>query len=527
MYLLTVEVTPKLPLHVIDLANQLYSYLFEDGELPDIPSDDLYGVIYALWVVIDLNTIFNPKRQMPLKYIKPFFQQEKSFLDPEVELALAVCSPIYALRLKSKIKHSQFRATEDPLALVSEEEEEGAPLRIKNMSRFSNPVAAIRRIAPLFLSYLTGRRIDSGYPLSDLYPYLSSPYFSLVTGITRDTTKPFRVGKEELLRRLNAFSFPVMKKGRAGCVLAGGFLFMLSNDNLYHDRHSFRSSDVDLFVYGHPDDREEVLREVLDYYKPYPKTYTSSLVNIDVPTRDEYGEYTRRVQVILSPALHPMDVINTFDLSHIQLAYDGDLYTTTASSFFAMYGESIPVIEKIRGSRIRKAALKGVSVVNNKMTLQVDGSQLHTPYVMIEGDIYHRGRLMSSISRIPLVEISEEEFWNRHYYIPFVLSVPYGSLGIEPLPPAGNLVKDVIYVVKAGTHNVDTITNVFNQRRAIISDIDIRFVIEGLSFDYSEDNWRFTEVTPLSFVRDDEDLLILIDRYDNGKVIGSVLGGSV
>jgi len=539
MYPLTSEVAPKLSPLVIDLANQLYFYLFDDGELPDIPDTMLYEVFYALWIAIDYNTIFNPKRQIPLKYLEAFFKQGSAFFDPEIELALALCSPIYVERLRSKIRHSEFRTVEDPLALKEEneqeeeeEEEEETHQRIMNMSRFSNPAAAIKRIAPPFLYYLVGWRTSDSYPESDLYPYLSSPYFSLVSGIIKDTTKPFRVEKAKLLRRLNAFVFPVMKHERngkilAGCVLAGGFLFMLSNDNLYYDHRSFRSSDVDLFVYGQPEHRDKVLKEVLDYYAPYPKTYTSSLVNIDVPTHDEHGDYIRRVQIILSPALHPMDVINTFDLSHIQLAYDGDLYTTTVSSFFAMYGESKLVIDQVRGSRIRKAALKGVSVVNSNTRANVDGYQLQTPYVMIEGTIYHRGKLMNSISRIPLATISEEEFWQHHYYIPFVISIPYGSLRVEELPANGNLMKDVIYVVKAGTREVEMERREFGDRSLKISGINGSFsLIGGLRFEYSE-NWKHIEVREIWNVRDDEDILLFIDKYNIGHVVGVVSNSSV
>jgi len=551
MYPLTSEIATKLPPLVIDLANQLYFYLFDDGELPDIPETMLYEVFYALWIAIDYNTIFNPKRQIPLKYLEAFLKQGSAFFDPEIELALALCSPIYAERLRSKIRHDRFRTVKDPLALKEHEKEEDKETKGNkgngenqeeneeetrrynmNMSRFANPVAAIKRIAPPFLHYLVGWRTSDSYPESDLYPYLSSPYFSLVSGIIKDTSKPFRVEKAKLLRRLNAFVFPLIKRHRngkilAGCVLAGGFLFMLSNDNLYYDYRSFRSSDVDLFVYGRPEHRDKVLKKVLDFYAPYPKTYSSSLINIDVPSHDEHGDYTRRVQIILSPALHPMDVINTFDLSHIQLAYDGDLYTTTVSSFFAMYGESKVVIDQVRGSRIRKAALKGVSVVNSNMRTKVDGYELQTPYVMIEGTIYHKGKLMDSISRIPLATISEEEFWQHHYYIPFVISVPYDSLRVEELPASGELERDVLYVVKAGTRELIPERNVFGEMSVEISGINVRFSLKGgLRFEYSE-NWRHTEVLELWHVHNDEDLLLFIDRYDLGHVVGVVSNSSV
>jgi hypothetical protein len=461
----TISEVHNLSLEVNRLVESLYLYLYRNGPLPQIPSEDLYNVIYGLWFAIDYTLNMSPRRELPLELYRPFYEEGDTMFHPAVELALAVCSPIYAFRLKSKMIH-----------------------RRGNSSGLSDPWEEIKTMVPAHLKYLTDDRSVDSYPNHALYARLSTPTFPLVLGSEKNRDTIFRVDRYTLLKRLEPYSLPVFSIEGGGCALAGGFLFALSNDKLYKNPERFRSSDIDLFVYGKEDVREEALQRVLDFYEGYPKSYTRTTVEIDYPERDSEGVFTRKIQVVLSPALSVEDILISFDLSHIQLAYDGvDIYSTTESNFFASYGETILVAPNLRGSRIRKAILDGVDVRRHGWKVHlVDGFRIREPYVLAgAGEVIHNGRLMTRVSRPVPHYISEEEFRERHYFIPFLLSMPYAGLEVEDLPPEGTpLTTDTIYVYTTSTHH-----------RMDFMEVDIR----GIPYRVSGPLFIYDDVDPMTF----------------------------
>lgn len=496
MYQLPYEILPGFPTKIIDLANQLYGYLFDDRPLPDIIPSNLYAVIYALEVTINYNTNYNARRPMPMVYLKPFMDYEKTLFDPEVEVALAITSSIYATRLRSKIKVDR-------------------PRPFRNLSRYSSLNdyrRAVRDLVPLELVYLySGERVI--YPYHDMFPYLECNFIPMSVGVTSDPRFAFRVSQQTLLGRLNHYDLPLIREQKAGCILAGGFLFSLSNDRIYNDPVAFRQSDIDLFIYGHPNHRDKVLDKVLDFYRGYPTTYTQTMVQIEVPTLDQLGQFNRTIQIVLSPALSPMDVIRSFDLSHIQLAYDGEqLYTTPISNIAALYGVSVVTIKHIRGSRLRKTLLKKVPIYR-KSYLIVDGGEFDSIYRYIEGEVYHRGRLINSYRPPPLKQITREKFLTEHYYVPFLMSLNYGSLNIKPYDPTIDLETDVVYFYQL------TRVNIID--RETINVENLLFRVEGLLYRYVSPYWWESRVIPYT-KPEPRDVVYLVQTKTTIKLLGAL-----
>jgi hypothetical protein len=491
MYPLTSETVETLPENIIDLVNELYRYLFEDGALPQIPTEDLYKVIYGLWFAIEINSNMSPRRELPFGLYKSIYEEGDTMFHPAVELALAVCSPIYAFRLKSKMSHRRGR----------------------NSSGVSDPWDEIKAMTPAHLKYIISERDTDGYPNHNLYARLSTPTEPLVLGIKKKPDTIFRVDKSTLLSRLKPYSLPLFLIEGGGCALAGGFLHMLSNDNLYLDRDRFRSSDIDLFVFGKEGVREEALQRVLDFYEGYPKSYTRTTVEIYLPEED----FFRKIQIVLSPAIYVENIIGSFDLSHIQLAYDGEkIYSTTKSNFFASYGETILVAPNLRGSRIRKAILDGVDVRSHgRDKYLIDTIEPTAPYILPgDGLVIHNGRMITRVSSPVPYYISEEEFRKRHYFIPFLLSLPYAGLDIEELPPEGKrFSKNVIYVYHPSSEGLNIQDNDLIVR-------GVRFTIGGTRYFYSQDP-EYMAVTQLKAddISDEGTLYLIYDASFRNRVV--------
>ena len=144
-------------------------------------------------------------------------------------------------------------------------------------------------------------------------------------------------------------------------ILSGGFLFGLLNNI---NNSLLESSDIDLFIFGNS--KEVIIEKVhylIDYflvYEPYI-VKNGSVINIIIPAL-KYD-----IQIIICNKRNPADVIDFFDLSYLESYFDGEkVYCTMMALLGFKY--QITTIRKdrhIKGTRLYKTALKGISIVSN------------------------------------------------------------------------------------------------------------------------------------------------------------------
>jgi hypothetical protein len=206
---------------------------------------------------------------------------------------------------------------------------------------------------------------------------------------------------------------------------------MLSNDTLFNDDRAFMNADIDMFIYGkNKDDKDAVLGQFLALYSDSRKEYFVSMINIYVEMSGRDGIiFERKIQLVLSDATEPMEVIGGFDLSHVQVVYDGEtIQAMPAFGYFAMYGETALISEYVRMSRFKKAIYKHLIPVQDVFSYSFSDEQSKNkryakiPLRFVDGRIVHNGKIMtkSNGKAIVMDQLSLGAFLLEHQYVSFI-----------------------------------------------------------------------------------------------------------
>ena len=174
----------------------------------------------------------------------------------------------------------------------------------------------------------------------------------------------------EFKENLNKTSFGILNDNFPwnNIVIAGGAsLECLSSREIPHNQYS----DIDLWIYGKPDEIIETHQIVLEYFETFAKMQNLLIyysVNYQVVTIIIEG-IRKNFQIIVKQYEHKYEIINNFDLDYVQCLYDGNQVLGTCGFITAINTQTTTYVKLFDTSnkkqRIAKAILKGFDINNN------------------------------------------------------------------------------------------------------------------------------------------------------------------
>lgn len=146
-------------------------------------------------------------------------------------------------------------------------------------------------------------------------------------------------------------------------IISGGFIYGIV-DNLY-DSLSF-TSDIDIFVYGTKQVKEEKIKYLLNYFKQYKPIYfiSNGTYNILIP------EIAFDIQIINSKYGTPNEIVDNFDYGYTQLYYNGKSIYCTNKCLYSLITKVTCIFKSGTNdthkniSRIEKAYAKGLEITD-------------------------------------------------------------------------------------------------------------------------------------------------------------------
>ena len=147
-------------------------------------------------------------------------------------------------------------------------------------------------------------------------------------------------------------------------IIAGGFILGLIERKA--DPAQYATSDIDIFVYGK--DKTEVINKIQAIYNYFLKKLggafyafvhvpDTATLNIIIP-----GERFP-IQVIGTTFKNPMEVLNSFDMTHCQVGYVGDKILYTKEFISAIQTQTTKITKRsIHAYRLVKAYYRGYSI---------------------------------------------------------------------------------------------------------------------------------------------------------------------
>lgn len=146
-------------------------------------------------------------------------------------------------------------------------------------------------------------------------------------------------------------------------IISGGFIYGIV-DNLYDSLSS--TSDIDIFVYGTKEVKENKIKYLLNYFEQYKPIYfmSNGTYNILIP------ELALDIQIINSKYHTPNEIVDNFDYGYTQLYYDGKSIYCTNKCLYSLITKVTCIFKSGTNdihkniSRIEKAYAKGLEITD-------------------------------------------------------------------------------------------------------------------------------------------------------------------
>lgn len=408
-------------------------YVYPAVNKPVIGVDVLYEVLIDLFNMCHFYDTMYASIPLDMEYyeiLKDASSLHKLY-DYDVEIMLLILCPWYIAPFRGTLGRVKFRQQQ-------------------NIEYFVNPdpnkmgrdyVNAIRTYLPAYLNIaLPNNKMSVDkimYPTYDIIPRKYPLATRKIVNMDYIPNNIYSVNNMTLLERLQLHLPDAVKNlnwrlGEAGCIVAGGFLQVLSNNMLY-ERKLYKESDIDIFVYGYSGIREMVkdIVSVLRQHGYNDFRIANSVINA-------YKEGSNVIQIVCTNMHNFYQIIYRFDNSASQLAYDGtELYCTPEYHYYVTYGMSRLFPPKIRHDRVYKLAERGYIPTCSNIIMTGRGYQ-PTTYTKI-GSTYinEMGRTLDPKGpNVPFRRVSHESIHNIVDLQSFKVETYYGDSS-EYLPITG------------------------------------------------------------------------------------------
>jgi len=408
-------------------------YYYPAVPKPIMDKEHLYGVLLDLFELTQYYD--NQYALIPLdyEYIDMLLGTEAPKLsDPEVELVLLMMSPTTRKRFSGRLNRVRLTDPQDTVHFRR-------PDTSKTGKDYINIILTyIPKYLACFLPRKFLQKEHIIYPEYNIIPRKRPVPVAKVVNIEPVKNVIYAVDNATLQDRIDQHLPDVVKKFpfKVGCVVAGGFLQILSNDITYHTTLK-DTVDVDVFIYG--PDRKKVLDTI-----------------IQLLTEDGYGKFeilgtvinaykknANPIQLICGDEQHWYRIIYRFDNTATQIAYDGDeIYVSPKFIYYMTYGETLICPPSIRSDRIYKAAERGyVPVATDAFVVGSIGAKQFTGIYNKVGDRYmnKNSKLKTKAPKLTFKPIEANQIANEARFASIkstsynTTSIPYYDPSLPPI----------------------------------------------------------------------------------------------
>lgn len=149
----------------------------------------------------------------------------------------------------------------------------------------------------------------------------------------------------------------------SNCIIAGGAAFKIIQKDFKQRKQHYKYSDIDIFVYGQTKTKKKKIIYILQYL--IERLNEFYVVNFNNVLSIISPNYHREIQIIVGSYKTPLQVICDFDLSHLQLLYNGSKIQTISSCIHSINNN----YSKIMKYKINKNLLYKIYSINYKIKI--------------------------------------------------------------------------------------------------------------------------------------------------------------
>ena len=197
---------------------------------------------------------------------------------------------------------------------------------LSNLNK-NNAIHMFTRIHSLLSNYMSIIKINLTLCHFTNNCYFKHPLFGKLLLNRIDSTE-----KNNYSSRFNKFTYNLFDTFNwKNVVVAGGSIFKILNTNNDFDNKlntDYKYSDIDLFLYGQTKTKKEKVIYILNYLYTKFKKNMWIINNTNVLTILS-PHYPREIQIITGSYKTPLQILNDFDVSHLQLCFNGSYIQMT------------------------------------------------------------------------------------------------------------------------------------------------------------------------------------------------------
>ena len=155
----------------------------------------------------------------------------------------------------------------------------------------------------------------------------------------------------------------------SNCIMAGGMINKIVNKDFdaYLDSGAYNNSDIDIYVYGQTKKKKEKLVYIINYLREILGYYY--IVNFPNVICLYFPTYHREIQLVVGNYKSPLQIINDFDFSHLQILFDGKNIKGTIYNKEALQTQTSSIIKKFTYKLIEKTYKSGFMIENKELSI--------------------------------------------------------------------------------------------------------------------------------------------------------------
>ena len=146
-------------------------------------------------------------------------------------------------------------------------------------------------------------------------------------------------------------------------IIAGGLVNKMINPNFEDNlvKGFYDNSDIDMYLYGHTKTKKKKLEYILNFLNDKLGTYY--LINFSNVITLIFPNYHCDIQIIIGNYKSPLQIVSDFDLSHLQMLYNGNSVKGTKFNLDALETQTSKIMKnKITDKLSTKTFMAGYSL---------------------------------------------------------------------------------------------------------------------------------------------------------------------
>ncbi len=195
-------------------------------------------------------------------------------------------------------------------------------------------------------------------------------------GIQTNNSK-ITVDQSEFTRKFNVFTNGILQDlDFTNCILIGGSLFSMLDNNVKLEELSSMNSDIDLFILkDEPASTFDKFHNVLQFFKNYAEKHNLCILFVSRGVLIEVLiENCRRIQIILSSYNTPAKCISSLGLIHLHMYYDGQLYASEQAIDNIKRRETLMCRAPMKDTKISTLISRGITPVGDIILTRMDSA---------------------------------------------------------------------------------------------------------------------------------------------------------